>query len=113
MLTISFASTSAPFASSTPTTSELPLEEAAMSAVSPFCGAGEHSGQRLPPPSFRGPPACPHQHTPRVALKACPSFTHLDYNQHLAVAATHLPLLWYMILKFLSIHPSIHPSVYL
>jgi hypothetical protein len=49
MLTLSFASTSAPFASSALTTSVWPFLEAAWSGVSPSCGAGEHRGQRLPP----------------------------------------------------------------
>jgi hypothetical protein len=66
MPTLSFAFTSAPFASSALTRSEWPFRQAAMSGVLPFCGAGEHRGQRLPPPSSRGPPACPHQLTPSV-----------------------------------------------
>jgi hypothetical protein len=60
MLTSSLASTSAPFASSALTTSKWPETEAAMSGICPNCGTGEHHGQRLPPPSSPGPPACPH-----------------------------------------------------
>jgi hypothetical protein len=70
MLTSLLASTSAPFASSTLTTSRWPEIEAAMSGVCPNCGAGEHRGQRLPPPSSRGPPACPHLPHPLHTLPA-------------------------------------------
>jgi hypothetical protein len=72
MLTLSFASTLASFASSAPTTSKSPFSEAMWSGVRPSCGAGQHCGQRLPPLSSRGPPACPHLHTPSVALKPGP-----------------------------------------
>jgi hypothetical protein len=88
MLTFDFAFTSAPFASSASTTSKWPLEQAAMSGVSPFCGAGEHHGQRLPPPSSWGPPACPHQLTPRVGHRAGlfrPPFTRPASHQPLAL----------------------------
>jgi hypothetical protein len=70
MLTFPFTSTSAPFVSSiAPTTSKWPFWQAIRSDVHPPCGAGEHRSQRLPPPSSRGPPACPHHHTASVALK--------------------------------------------
>jgi hypothetical protein len=46
MLTFVFASTSAPFASSALTTSKWHFKEARWSGVDPFCGAGEHRGQR-------------------------------------------------------------------
>jgi hypothetical protein len=47
-LTSSFASTSAPFASSASTTSKWPFPEAQWSGVPPLCGEGEHRDQRLP-----------------------------------------------------------------
>jgi hypothetical protein len=72
MLTISLASTLAPFASSASTASTLPEKEAEMSGVRPSCSAGEHRGKRLPPLSYRSSPACPHQHTLRVALRLGP-----------------------------------------
>jgi hypothetical protein len=49
MLTSSFASMSAPFASSASTTAKWPFKEARCSGVHPFCGAREHRGQRLHP----------------------------------------------------------------
>jgi hypothetical protein len=70
MLTSLLASTSAPFASSALTTSKWPKIEAAMSGVCSNCGAGEHRGQRLPPPSSRGPPASPHLPHPLHTLPA-------------------------------------------
>jgi hypothetical protein len=67
MLTLSVAFKSAPFASSDPTISKLPPNEAKWSGTPPFCGTGEHHGQHLLPPSSRGPSACVHQHTRRVS----------------------------------------------
>jgi hypothetical protein len=47
MLTISFASTSAPFASSASTSFAQPFREASCNVVLPSCGAGEHCGQQF------------------------------------------------------------------
>jgi hypothetical protein len=76
MLTLfSLVFTSAPAASSALTTSKWPFSRARRSDVYPPCGAGQRQGQRLPPLSSRGPPACPHHHTPSVALKPGPCLT--------------------------------------
>jgi hypothetical protein len=48
MLTLSFACTSAPFASSASTTAKWPSIQAVWSGVPPSCGAREHRDQRLP-----------------------------------------------------------------
>jgi hypothetical protein len=71
MLTLSFVSTSAPFASSARTTSKWPFSEAKWSGVRPSCGAGEHRGQGLPPLSSRGPQACPHHKRPMSRTHWC------------------------------------------
>jgi hypothetical protein len=64
MLTSAFASTSAPFASSAPTTSAWPLYEAGWSGVRPSCSARKHHRQRL------RLPYCLHQHAAGVTAGA-------------------------------------------
>jgi hypothetical protein len=90
MLTSSFVCTSAPFASSAPATFQWQLIQARRSGVSPFCGAGEHCGQRLPRPSFRGPPESSlpaPAHLGKHSDKAsCASVTRLS---HVASAPLH------------------------
>ena len=85
MLTLSFATTSAPFASSAPTTSAWPFAEARWSGVRPSCGAGQHRGQRLPPPSSRDP-----AHT--TTRVECPrEFAYIYIYNHIGIyyVATH------------------------
>jgi hypothetical protein len=82
MLTFVLARTSAPFASSAPTTAKWPLKEARWSGVTPYCGAGEHRGQCLHPYyTLARTHECMHSLTLPIAHIHARSLIHATHTQ--------------------------------